>query len=233
MLPASPRFVAYFRVSTDRQGRSRLGLSAQREAVAHHLSAMGGVVIAEFEEIESGCRTDRPELAAAMAACRSGRATLLIAKLDRLARNARFLLGVLEGTGEGGVAFCDLPTVPSGPIGKFLITQMAAVAELEAGLISQRTRAALAAAKARGTKLGNPSLQAGTAELARAAALAKSKQAKARAAEILPYILQSQRAGATTLREQAEALTARGIPTPRGRGPWSATQVRRILLAAG
>jgi hypothetical protein len=115
VLAASPigpvRYVAYFRVSTERQGRSGLGLEAQREAVARHVAATGGAVAAEFQEIESGKRADRPQLAAALAACRAQRATLLIAKLDRLARNARFLLGVVKGSGEGGVVFCDLPTV--------------------------------------------------------------------------------------------------------------------------
>ena len=129
---------------------------------------------------------DRPQLAAALAACRARRAALVIAKLDRLARNARFLLHVVEGTGEAGVVFCDLPSVPPGPVGKFLLTQMATVAELEAGLISQRTRAALAAAKARGTVLGNPRLRAGAPEQAWAAAAAKSAQARARAADVLP-----------------------------------------------
>ncbi|WP_431270263.1 recombinase family protein [Dankookia sp. P2] len=136
------RYIAYFRVSTERQGRSGLGLDAQRMAVARHIASAGGQVVAEFQEVESGKRNDRPQLAAALAACRAHRATLLIAKLDRLARNARFLLGVVEGSGDGGVVFCDLPQVPPGPVGKFLVTQMAAVAELEAGLISQRTRAA-------------------------------------------------------------------------------------------
>ena len=107
--------------------------------------------------------------------CRARRAALVIAKLDRLARNARFLLHVVEGTGEAGVVFCDLPSVPPGPVGKFLLTQMAAVAELEAGLISQRTRAALAAAKARGTRLGNPS-----AALGRARARARGRSGQER-----------------------------------------------------
>ena len=107
-----------------------LGLDAQREAVARHVAAIGGAVAAEYQEIESGKRADRPQFAAALAACRAQHATLLIAKLDRLARNARFLLGVVEGSGEGGVVFCDLPTVSPGPVGKFLMTQMAAVAEI-------------------------------------------------------------------------------------------------------
>jgi DNA invertase Pin-like site-specific DNA recombinase/predicted DNA-binding WGR domain protein len=230
--PAAARFVAYLRVSTDRQGRSGLGLEAQRAAVAEHAARAGGAVRAEFVEVESGRKNDRPQLAAALAACRAHRATLLIAKLDRLARNARFLLGVVEGSGEGGVVFCDLPQVPPGPVGKFLVTQMAAVAELEAGLISQRTRAALAAAKARGVRLGNPRLRAGTAEMAHAAAAARAAKAKGRAADVLPYLEQAKRAGARTLRELAAALAARGVPAPAGGHAWHPQQVRRVLAAA-
>jgi len=228
---AALRFVAYYRVSTDRQGRSGLGLDAQRAAVAKYVAGVGGVVAAEFEEVESGKCTDRPQLAAALAACRARRAALVIAKLDRLARNARFLLHVVEGTGEAGVVFCDLPQVPPGPVGKFLLTQMAAVAELEAGLTSQRTRAALAAAKARGTVLGNPRLRAGAPDQARAAAAAKSAQARARAADVLPYLDAARRAGARTLHELAEALTNRGVPTPAGKGGWRPEQVRRVLAS--
>ncbi len=230
--PVALRFVAYYRVSTDRQGKSGLGLDAQRAAVAKYVAGIGGIVAAEFEEVESGKRNDRPQLAAALAACRARRAALVIAKLDRLARNARFLLHVVEGTGEAGVVFCDLPSVPPGPVGKFLLTQMAAVAELEAGLISQRTRAALAAAKARGTRLGNPQLRSGTPEHARAAAAAKSTQARARAADVLPYLEAARRAGARTLHELAAALTNRGVPTPTGRSNWRPEQVRRVQAAA-
>ncbi len=156
----------------------------------------------------------------------------MIAKLDRLARNTRFLLSIVEGSGEGGVVFCDLPTVPAGPVGKFLITQMAAVAELEAGLISQRTKAALTAAKARGVKLGNPRLSAGTADSAKAAAAASASQARQRAADVLPMIRQAQKAGATTLQAVADAMTARGIPTPGGRGAWHPATVKRIMSYA-
>jgi hypothetical protein len=148
---------------------------------------------------------------------RARRATLLIAKLDRLARNARFLLGVVEGSGEGGVVFCDLPQVPPGAVGKFLVTQMAAVAELEAGLISQRTRAALAA---------------GTPDQARAAAAVRQATSRARAAEVLPYVEAARRAGAATLRQLAAALTARGVPTPTGRHAWAPEQIRRVLTAS-
>ncbi len=125
--------------------------------------------------------------------------------------------------------FCDLPSVPPGPVGKFLLTQMAAVTELEAGLISQRTRAALAAAKARGTVLGNPRLRAGAPEHARVAAAAKSTQAQARTADVLPYLDAARRAGARTLNELAEALTIRGVPAPAGKGGWRPEQVRRVL----
>ena len=229
--PVALRFVAYYRVSTDRQGKSGLGLDAQRAAVAQYVAGIGGIVAAEFEEVESGKRNDRPQLAAALAACRARRAALVIAKLDRLARNARFLLHVVEGSGEAGVVFCDLPSVPPGPVGKFLLTQMAAVAELEAGLISQRTRAALAAAKARGARLGNPQLRAGAPEHARAAAAAKGAQARARAADVLPYLEAARRAGARTLHELAEALTNRGVPTPAGCGNWRPEQVRRVQAA--
>lgn len=224
------RFVAYYRVSTDQQGRSGLGLEAQRVSVAKHLAILPSCsLVAEFEEVESGKRTDRPQLAAALAACRAHKATLIIAKLDRLARNARFLLSVVEGTGDTGVVFCDLPTIPAGPVGKFMLTQMAAVAELEAGLISQRTRAALAQAKARGVKLGNPQLRAGTPEAARKAAAAHRAKAQSKAADVLPLIRQAQAAGATTLQAIADAMAARGIPTPGGRGGWHPSTVSRVL----
>ncbi|MBC4018718.1 recombinase family protein [Siccirubricoccus deserti] len=231
-MAATPAFVAYYRVSTDKQGKSGLGLEAQREAVARHVASVGGVIAAAFTEVESGKRNDRPELAKALAAARSRRATLVIAKLDRLTRNACFLLSIVEGTGEGGVVFCDLPTVPAGPVGKFLVTQMAAVAELEAGLIAQRTRAALAAAKARGVKLGNPQLRAGTPDAARAAAAAKVRQAAARAADLAPILAEIRAAGITTLEGIAKALTARGIATPSGRGAWHPATVARIAARA-
>lgn len=232
MPPAPPRFVSYLRVSTDSQGRSGLGLDAQRQVVAAHIAAAGGQLVAEFQEIESGKRTDRPQLAAALATCRTRRAMLIIAKLDRLARNARFLLSVVEGSGEAGVVFCDLPTVPAGPVGKFLLTQMAAVAELEAGLISQRTRAALAVAKARGVRLGNPSPTPATPAMAAVARAARSRQVAERAVDVLAVVRQVQAEGASSLRTIAAGLHAHGVRTPAGREHWSAAQVRRLLLCA-
>jgi len=229
----SPRFVAYLRVSTQKQGVSGLGLEAQAQAVEAYIAGVGGRMLATFTEIETGKRSDRPELTKALASARAQKAVLIVAKLDRLARNARFLLTVVEGAGEAGVIFCDLPTIPAGPVGKFLLTQMAAVAELEGGLISQRTKAALTAAKARGVKLGNPNLRAGTPDQARAAAAAKSRQARGRAADLSPVLIEIRAAGVTTLEGMARALTARGVPTPSGRGAWYPATVGRIEARNG
>jgi len=230
--PPPLRFVSYLRVSTDGQGRSGLGLEAQRQAVAMHVDQAGGRLAAEFQEVESGKRADRPQLAAALASCRTRRAVLVIAKLDRLARNARFLLSVVEGSGEAGVVFCDLPSVPAGPVGKFMVTQLAAVAELEAGLTSQRTKAALAVAKARGVRLGNPNPMPATPAMAATAREARSRQVKARTADVLAVLRQVQAEGAGSLRAIAAELHARGVLTPAGKVQWSATQVQRLLARA-
>ncbi|MFC0409771.1 recombinase family protein [Roseomonas elaeocarpi] len=229
---SAPPFVAYYRVSTEQQGRSGLGLAAQKEAVVKLLANRpGSRLVAEFEEVESGKRNDRPQLAAALAACRTRRAVLVIAKIDRLARNARFLLSVVEGAGDAGVVFCDLPDIPAGPTGKFLLTLLAAVAELEAGLISQRTKAALAAAKARGVKLGSPRLRKGfdTAETRRGRET-RTANAEEYLTEVWPYVEAAQKAGAASLRQIAEALTARGVVPPAGGETWHATAVRRLML---
>ena len=222
-------FIAYFRVSTERQGRSGLGLEAQREAAQRHVQREGGQILAEFIEVESGTLDRRPTLEKALQAARAHGSTLIVAKLDRLARSARFLLSVVEGAGEGGVVFCDLPTIPAGPVGKFILTQMAAVAELEAGLISQRTKAALQAAKARGVKLGNPALRAGDPASALKASQKAQEAALERAASIKPYVEQARAAGATSLAQIARALEARGIRTPRGKANWSPAQVARLI----
>lgn len=230
----SRRFVPYYRVSTGGQGRSGLGLEAQR-VTAH--GYMGDVEpIAEFVEVESGKRTDRPELAKALAACRLHNATLVIAKLDRLARNAQFLMGLVDSGVD--VVFCDLPQIPPGAVGRFLLQQMANVAELERGLISERTKAALAAAKARGQRLGNdgsnlrnPAMQDRIAAGRARGTAARKANADKRAADVLPVIRTIQAEGAASLRELAAALNARQISAARG-GEWSAVQVRRVLQTA-
>jgi DNA invertase Pin-like site-specific DNA recombinase len=146
------KLIAYYRVSTARQGASGLGLEGQGAAVTAYARAGGATLLRAYTEVETGKRSDRPELGKALADSKRSRGRLVIAKLDRLARNARFLLTLIESGVD--VAFCDLPSVPAGAVGKFLLTQMAAVAELEAGLISERTKAALTAYKARGGLLG-------------------------------------------------------------------------------
>lgn len=219
-----PALIAYYRVSTAQQGRSGLGLDAQRATVLQHLATVGGRLVAEFTDIESGRRTDRPELAKAIAACQAHRATLVVAKLDRLARNAPFLLTVYEGLKEraAGVHFCDLPDLPTGPMGLFFVSLMAAIARLERDMTSVRTKDALAAAKARGVKLGNPNLRSDGAGAAR------RRAAREFAREVLPKIDAARKAGCNTLTELAGAMTARGIRTPSGCTRWSAEQVRRI-----
>jgi DNA invertase Pin-like site-specific DNA recombinase len=157
--PASASFVAYYRVSTERQGRSRLGLEAQQAAVAKYLTGIPDSSLARaFSDVESGKRTDRPELHKAMELCRITGATLIVAKLDRLSRDVDFLRQCVREIDGAGIVFCDLPDLPPGAAGKLVLTVMASIAEFEAGRISERTKAALAAAKARGVKLGNPKL---------------------------------------------------------------------------
>ncbi len=219
------RFVAYYRVSTDRQGRSGLGLEAQREAVTQFLNGGNWALSAEFTEVESGKRSDRPQLAAALAECRLTGATLVVAKLDRLSRDQSFLMGVVDGSGVGGVVFCDLPQIQAGPVGRFMLQQMASVAELEAGMISARTKTALAAAKARGTKLGG--WRGGPKVDSRLGVQAVAAKADVFAAEIGPEVTKM-RAGGSSLRAIAAEMTRRGIRTPRG-GAWTAASVNNLL----
>jgi DNA invertase Pin-like site-specific DNA recombinase len=178
---------------------------------------------ASFTEIESGRRGDRPELAKALAYCKRHKGTkLIVATLSRLTRDTRFLLTLLDGNVE--VIFADLPLVPPGAMGRFFLTQMVAVAELEAGLVSERTKAALAAAKRKGTKLGNPNL----AKASASGVASIRRNANTFAKQVLPVIRDVQQSGARSLRAIAQALEARGVPTARG-GQWTAVQVSALL----
>lgn len=215
------RIVAYIRVSTDKQGRSGLGLAAQVAAIGAYAEQHGAEIIETYREVESGKKNDRPELARAMARAQKTKATLVIAKLDRLSRDAHFLLG-LQKAGVPFVA-CDMPYADS-----FTIGIMAMVAQKEREMTSQRTKAALAAAKARGVKLGSPI----AAQTARVASEAKSHKATALAKNIAPIIESIERSGVTSLTGIAQALEARGIKTPRGATTWQPTQVARIKAIA-
>lgn len=219
------RAVAYYRVSTDKQGRSGLGLEAQKAAVQAILKP-ADLLIAEFTEVESGKRRDRPQLAKALHQAKVNRAALVVAKVDRLARNVHFLETILSGDVE--VVFADLPQV-SGPMGRFILQQLAAVAQLEAGLISERTKAALAAAKKRGVKLGGFK---GVTVDSKLGTQALIQQADARAVDFGIVITDVQASGISSLKGIADALNARGIPTARGK-QWQAVQVKRVLERAG
>ncbi len=212
-------FVSYYRVSTDKQGRSGLGLEAQRTAVTAFTMGRGNV-LAEFTEIESGKKNDRPQLVAALDLCRKKKARLVIAKLDRLARNVAFIANLMES----GVEFiaCDMPEA-----NRLTLHILAAVAEHEREAISRRTKDALTAARARGTRLGNPrpvsSLARGRATL--------MKQTDERHANVRPLIkdLQAQGIG---LRAIARELNRRGIPTARGM-KWAHATVAAVLQRDG
>jgi DNA invertase Pin-like site-specific DNA recombinase len=232
------KWISYLRVSTDKQGRSGLGLEAQRAAVTDFLNGGRWKLIKEFVEVESGKRNDREQLSEAVKACRVHGAKLVIAKLDRLSRDAHFLLG-LEKAGIDFVA-ADMPNA-----NRLTVGIMAMVAEEERRMISKRTKDALAAAKARGVKLGGRRRKIigtsdkgkpifgevvhGPAEAIAAAVAATQQRANARAADIGPTIKALQAAGATSLRAIADGLNAQGIPTARGAGQWSAVQVARVL----
>jgi len=209
-------YIAYYRVSTDKQGRSGLGLEAQQEAVAPYRDQ----ITHSFTEIESGSDNHRPQLAAAIAMCKSTGATLLIAKIDRLSRDAGFLL-TLRSSGLAIMA-ADMPHV-----GTLEFGIRAVFAQHEREEISRRTKAALAAAKARGQKLGSPNPRAGG--LAVSAHLRAQKAATI--AKVMPIVRDLQQLGMTTTREIAQGLTERGIQTATGATTWHSAQVSRLLAA--
>jgi DNA invertase Pin-like site-specific DNA recombinase len=220
------KFVCYYRVSTARQGKSGLGLEAQRAAVATYLNGGNWQIVEEFTEIESGKHSDRPALDKALAAARLHRAALVVSKIDRLTRNVAFLSRLLEAGVD--VRFADLPQI-EGATGRFMVQMMVSVAELEAGMISKRTKDALAQAKKRGVVLGGYRGATPTAKMrARSAAVLRQRAAD-RATDIAPTIKSLQAAGATSLRAIAAGLNEAGIPTAKGNGTWSAAQVARVL----
>ena len=221
--------VAYYRVSTDRQGQSGLGLEAQREKVTQLAAERGAVVVAEFVEVESGRKIDRPELAKALVEARKRKAAITVAKLDRLARDAEFVLRLsreAETNGLGGFIFCDLPDVDATTsAGRLILSVMASVAEFESRRISERTKDALAAAKARGVKLGG--LRPGTLRHNTAA-----KERATREAEKLRGVLRPMAAAGLSLRDMAAALEGAGKTTKAG-NQLSPTQVKRLLERLG
>jgi DNA invertase Pin-like site-specific DNA recombinase len=220
---ATGRFIAYYRVSTARQGRSGLGLEAQQSAVREYLNGGRWTLCGEFTEVESGKRSDRPQLAKALAACRLHKATLVIAKLDRLARNVAFIANLMES----GVDFVavDMPTA-----NRLTVHILAAMAEHEAVAISARTKAALAAAKARGVRLGGDrgNLPAVARRGARASVAARQRVAADRARDLAVVIEELRAEGCASLRQIAAGLNERTITAPRG-GAWQVGQVASLL----
>ncbi len=214
--------ISYIRVSTAQQGRSGLGLDAQRVAILRFAEAEGFEEIAEYVEIETGKGADaldrRPQLTAALAEAKRHKCPVVVAKLDRLSRDVAFVAGLMAQRVAFIVAELGADADP------FMLHLYAALAEKERALISQRTKAALSAAKARGTRLGNP-------RLADARAIANSRHkagADEFAARVLPVITEIQKTGAETLRAVADALNKRGVPTARG-GRWEAQTVANVL----
>ena len=226
---ANGKFIAYYRVSTQKQGRSGLGLEAQKEAVATYLNGGSWQLLKEFTEVESGKRHEnRPQLQAALAACRATGAQLVVAKLDRLARNVAFISALMES----GVDFVavDFPQA-----NRLTIHVLAAVAEHEAQAISSRTKAALAAADARGVKLGNPgnATAEGRAKGIAAAEIARKRNAD-RFALNCRSIIDELRSEGLSLNQIAARLNADNILSPRGlAGAWTPTAVSRILARTG
>ena len=220
--------IAYYRVSTARQGESGLGLEAQRSKLQQLAADRGAVVVAEYVEVESGRKAARPKLAAAMAEARKRGAVVAVAKRDRLARDAELVLRLsreAERTGFGGLVFADLDVDATTSAGRLILSMMASGAEFEGRRISERTREALAAAKARGVKLGGT--RPGTLQ-----ENARAKAAAAGRSEALRPILAALAAQGASLRAMAGALAAAGTTTANGQ-PLSPTQVRRHLQRLG
>ena len=217
--------LGYIRVSTSRQGRSGLGIEAQRRALERFAASEGFDLVRIFVEVETGKGSDaldrRPQLAAALNEARKQRCSVGVAKLDRLSRDVHFISGLMAHR----VPFVVAELGPD--VDPFILHLFAALAEKERAMIAARTKAALAAVKARGVTLGGPKL-AKARKLAVASIKALADQ---QAANVLPIIREIQRTGATSLHQIADALNARGISTPRG-GKWYAKSVSNVLARA-
>jgi DNA invertase Pin-like site-specific DNA recombinase len=218
--------ISYLRVSTDQQGRSGLGLEAQREAIARFAEAEGLTILAELVEVETGKGCDaldrRPVLAQALAQAKKAKAAVVVAKLDRLSRDVAFIANLMVQR----VPF--IVTELGADVDPFMLHIYAALAQKERALISERTRAALAAKKAQGVLLGNRTNLPEASAKGRAASRAAADRF---AANVLPVVRQLQEAGVTGLLGLAAALNERGVRTPRG-GVWHASSVRNLLLRA-
>jgi DNA invertase Pin-like site-specific DNA recombinase len=215
--------ISYLRVSTDKQGKSGLGIEAQREAVARFIAAEVCEVLGEYVEVETGKGADaldrRPQLAAALAAARKAKAAVVVAKLDRLSRDVHFISGLMAQRVPFIVAELGADADP------FMLHIYAALAEKERALVSDRTRAALAQKKAQGIVLGN---RTNLADASAKGATANRAAADAFAANVVPIVRQIEASGVKGSRAIAAALNARGVRTARG-GEWHATTVRNLM----
>jgi DNA invertase Pin-like site-specific DNA recombinase len=222
---AHGKFISYLRVSTQRQGKSGLGLDAQRKAVTDYLDGGKWELMEELVEVESGKSKDRPKLIEALRLCRVYNATLLVAKLDRLARNVAFVSALMEAKVK--FVAVDLPEA-----NELTVHIMAAMAEYEAKAISARTKAALAAARERGVRLGGKREGFSISDYGKQGRSLSLKARRAKtaawASDLLPVVRDIQGQGSTSLRQIAAVLNDRGIPTRRG-GQWTAVQVQRLL----
>jgi DNA invertase Pin-like site-specific DNA recombinase len=228
MPPNTGDKVIYRRVSREKQGKSGLGLEAQLETVHNFLDGGDWEIIGDFIEVETGRVSDRhrPELRKALQLCKDKGATLVVARLDRLTRNVYFLNQLLDS----GVPFvaCDIPEFGNPATNRFVLNMMANMAEYEAARISSNTKLALAAAKRRGQKLGNP----------RAAGTGKKRKAKQQAKKVAddfacyagPVIDELEKYGCDTLKKIAEGLKARGVKSMRGKTDWSLSSVRNVRI---
>lgn len=222
------KVIAYYRVSTKKQGESGLGLEAQQNTINKFVNSSPYELVNEYVEVESGRKTDkrRPQLRAALEQCEREGATLMIAKLDRLTRNVGFLTTLLDR--QVPIMALDMPNLQDPAMSRFILQLMANVAELERAQISDRTKKALAARKARGMSLGSPTPANG----AQAGGLVTADQANEFASQVYPVIQELKKFGCATLAKIAQGLSARGIATATGKKAWSISAVRNVVNRA-